>query len=75
MQGQISSIAWSRDGRVLLFARRDELWRVAVAGGAAQKVASVAPNLHELRLHPDGRRIAFTAGVHHGEVWVMENTR
>jgi hypothetical protein len=26
-----------------------------------------------LRLHPDGKRIAFQAGEEHGEVWVIEN--
>jgi hypothetical protein len=26
-----------------------------------------------LRFHPDGKRIAFTAGSYSGEVWVLEN--
>jgi len=26
-----------------------------------------------LRTHPDGRRLAFVAGRHKTEVWVMEN--
>ena len=30
-------------------------------------------NLRELRVHPDGRQIAFTAGEGRGELWVMEN--
>jgi hypothetical protein len=27
----------------------------------------------ELSIHPDGRRIAFTAGSRKEEVWVMDN--
>lgn len=32
-----------------------------------------APALREVRMHPDGIRIAFTAGAPHREVWAMEN--
>ncbi len=51
-----------------------EFWRVAAGGGAAQKIDLGIRQVSELRVHPDGRRIAFTAGSGgKSEVWVMEN--
>ena len=29
--------------------------------------------LRNLALNPDGRRVAFTAGIPTGEVWMLEN--
>ena len=71
----IRSIAWTPDGRYLLFAKRDELWRIPVEGGEPQELGIAMENLHEIRVHPDGRRIAFTArdARDGGQVWVMEN--
>ncbi|MFC1718588.1 hypothetical protein ACFL6S_33340, partial [Candidatus Poribacteria bacterium] len=69
---------WTSDGRHLLFfgSPKDEatgLWRIAVEGGEPQNLGLTMK--HSLSLHPDGRRIAFTApGSGHGaEVWAMEN--
>jgi Tol biopolymer transport system component len=51
-----------------------ELWRIRMEGGEAQKVGSLVKGLNGLSVHPDGRRIAFTAVEQRGaEVWVMEN--
>jgi len=72
--GRIYSVAWTSDGRYLLFSRRGEVWRVPADGGAAIKLELPRmESLRELRVHPDGRRLAFTAGVGAAEVWVMEN--
>ncbi len=78
----IIPLAWTPDGRHLLFAKRDstrsqermfELWRIAVEGGAPQKLELAMERLRDLRIHPDGRRLAFTAGAYKAEVWVMEH--
>jgi Tol biopolymer transport system component len=72
--GRIYSIAWTRDGRHLLFSRRGELWRIPAAGGAAEKLDSPAvEGLREIRVHPGGRSLAFTGHTGRGEVWVVEN--
>jgi tricorn protease-like protein len=72
--GRIYSVAWTRDGRYLLFSRRGELWRVPAEGGDAVKLELPRmESLRELRVHPDGRRLAFTAGAGAAEVWVMDN--
>jgi len=72
-------LAWSRDGRRLLFVRRvDEpgtgfvLMVIPAAGGEARKLLS-APRIMNLRVHPDGRRIVWGGGQFRAEVWVMEN--
>jgi hypothetical protein len=57
-----------------MFARGGELWRApSQGGGAAKKMDLSAENLREIRVHPGGGKIAFTAGEIAGEVWVMEN--
>ena len=78
-------VAWTPDGQYLLFGRdlppdpqhempRTELWRVPVAGGEAQRTGLVIDGaIGELRIHPDGRRIAFTLRQETDELWVMEN--
>lgn len=72
-------LAWSRDGRRLLFARRGaeagsrwELMVIPVAGGEPRKLLD-APMILNLRVHPDGRRVIWGGGQFRGEVWVMEN--
>jgi hypothetical protein len=72
------------DGRHLLFQRvigpegsaRNELWRISAAGGQPQKLELTLPRMGHLRVHPDGRQIAFTAyssQAGKSEVWVMQN--
>ena len=75
-------LEWTPDGRQVLFTKggsdpqdlKFELWRVAAEGGKAQKVELAMDGLRDVRIHPDGHRIAFSAGQPtNAEVWVMEN--
>ncbi|MFC1639669.1 hypothetical protein ACFL3B_02780, partial [Gemmatimonadota bacterium] len=79
-------IEWSPDGRDLFYELRhsetgQRFWRVPVEGGEPREIdLGVAPGdaafLHgvvNLRLHPSGRRVAFTSRSTEGEVWVMED--
>lgn len=73
-------INWTLDGRHLLFVRASgpmeldrTVWKVAVADGATQKTELTGKSLRDLHLHPDGRRLAFTAGEGADELWVIEN--
>jgi Tol biopolymer transport system component len=65
------ALTWSADGRFLFFGKR-ELWRVAAETGALEKIAITMAPLLEVRVHPDGRRIAFSAFENGAELWVME---
>jgi len=73
----VDSVVWSRDGRHLLFAKRNQeqnLYKVAAAGGEPQKLdITVSGTNIGLRMHPDGRRIAFTSGERMSEFWALEN--
>jgi Tol biopolymer transport system component len=73
-----TSLVWSPDGSQILFTKGQNLsfglWRVPAGGGDAQEVGLTRDFLREVRLHPDGRQIAFAAGEPSSpEVWVMEN--
>lgn len=72
-KGESISVAWARDGSRLLVSRAGKLWRVPLEGGPAQKVEMPAEVQGGISIHPDARRIAFTAGKISSEVWVMEN--
>lgn len=74
------SLAWTRDGKYILFAKtngeRRELWRIPAEGGEATftGLAVTGTNLYFLRAHPDGRRIGFVIGGSRiAEIWTMEN--
>lgn len=73
-----SGVAWTADDRFLLFTQRagdldsQSFWRVSADGGQPQKVRT--NGLAFPSVHPDGRHIAFTAGVsQRAEVWVIQN--
>jgi Tol biopolymer transport system component len=76
------SAAWSPDGRYIVFfkgvkgrEREWKLWRIPAEGGEAEFLGlNIKGQLTgELRLHPDGHRIAIDGVMVNLEVWVMEN--
>jgi Tol biopolymer transport system component len=77
----ITTISWTPYGHQLLYGRKTgqddmtELWLISVENGKPQKLDLAIPELLHLRVHPQGRRIAFTARAQQQkvEVWVMEN--
>ena len=71
---------FSPDGRYLIFRREGRegtsgIWRIPAEGGEHQRLELGMRGVRDLRVHPDGRRVAFTASPRKGktEVWVMEN--
>jgi Tol biopolymer transport system component len=80
-----TSMAWTPDGRAFLVrkmlaagGKTSELWLVPVADKPPRKldfdVNRVAPYAAgKLRLHPDGRQVAYVSGRWSNEVWVLEN--
>lgn len=78
----VGELAWSHDGRHVVLLKgagrpatetKSELWRFPVEGGPPVKVALPMEGVRDLRLHPDGRHLAFTAGNSGTDLWVMEN--
>src|SRR5262245_10449300 len=74
--GGSTGAEWTPDGRNLILTAAGEgtpeIWCVSLEGGQPLKMAIPADWQGSLRVHPDGRRIAFTAGNTRSEVWVME---
>ncbi|MCP5119592.1 MAG: hypothetical protein GY953_53010 [bacterium] len=76
-QPSVSGLAWTRDGAQLLFSRAGKpaarMWRIPAKGGKPKKLRLATNEGARISVHPDGRRLAFTAGKTHIEVWAMEN--
>jgi len=77
---QLSALDWAPDSRHIVYATtagngRSELWRVRIEDGETESLGVLFEGLrlYGLSLHPDGRRIALTAGTpRRSEVWVAE---
>lgn len=81
---RLFGIDWTPDGKYILATFREDmatktidLWRLPVEGGEPQKIASLPPtnyaNQASIHMHPDGSRLAITAGHQKFELWAMEN--
>jgi Tol biopolymer transport system component len=71
-----NTLAWTPDQRFLLFVQDDHaLWKVPAVGGEASKVGiSMTARIKSPAVHPDGKRIVFSAiDADKSEVWVLEN--
>jgi Tol biopolymer transport system component len=75
-------LAWSPDQRYLFFVRPSGdmgdgsmvIWRVPIAGGEAESIGVSMNRIRALRMHPDGRRIAFDSVIDAlSELWALEN--
>ena len=64
------ALNWSADGRFLFFGN-GELWRVAVENGVSGKVG-IAMHFVDVRVNPDGKKIAFFTQEFGGELWAMD---
>ena len=86
MPDQLSTIDWARDGRHIYVVRASladagpanpagtslRVDRVSVADGATRTVHfGIAGNFTPIAIHPDGRRIFFTAGHGANELWEL----
>ena len=72
-------LAWTPDGRYLLFVKatglnRAELFRVPASGGIPESTGISARGLSFLNVHPDGTRITYTVGQYfQTDIWALEN--
>jgi Tol biopolymer transport system component len=73
-----NTLIWTPDSRQILMARgrdgRSTLWKISADGGPAQEIGLSMPGLiRMMRLHPDGRRLAFMNGEGKDEIWALDN--
>ena len=77
-------VSWSADGKAMFVGKaaqggQPELWRVPVDGSAPVRVGAFPfrDQIGSLRVHPDGRRIAFSqdadVAMEPSTVWVLDN--
>ncbi len=71
---------WTPDGGAVIFTKwitkpnePMALWRVSIHGGDPQPLGLSMPGIRDVSVHPNGRKITFTAGWPMNELWVMEN--
>gem|GEM_PF-1855857 len=79
----LDSGGWTHDGRTILFVRTSpatpergregELWAVSAEGGSPRRLGLSRHALRDIRVSPDGCRIAFTTGFPDQGLWVFEN--
>ena len=74
-----STLAWSKDGQSVLVTRcklgppqKCEVWRTPVNGGAPERIIA-ADIIFEIRVSPDGKRLAYLASQSSGDIWEMRN--
>lgn len=76
--GGLNGMEWTRDGRELLFLTPGPpaatLWRIPFEGGRPERLGLTWDGLAGIRIHPDGRRLAFGAGQTRSEVWAIDNS-
>ena len=77
-----NTVAWSRDGRSILFNQEQEqplgdlhwgVTRVPVEGGGPATLAIATGNMQGFALSPDGSRIAYSANESANELWALDN--
>lgn len=71
--------SWAPDGRSLMVntfwsgSDRRETWLIPIDGGQPKTLDLPGHSWGRIRVHPDGKRIAYHAGGLKTEVWVLEN--
>ena len=71
--------SWTPDSRGLMMntfwnnGERRETWLVYLDGGIPKAIDLPGYSWGRIRVHPDGKRVAYHAGQLKSEVWVLEN--
>ena len=74
VNGEISGIAWSGDGKSLVVAALGNLMRVSIAGGEPQRLLSER-DVESPAISRDGRRLAYAQHVVNTNIWRVPLTR
>jgi Tol biopolymer transport system component len=76
----ISAFCWTPDGNILMMkGRRDriddphQLWKISTQDGKLQNLGLSTDYAYDLRIHPDGKRIAIWTVIDTSELWVLNN--
>jgi Tol biopolymer transport system component len=68
---------WTPDGRSILFTRIDSgkpsLWVISASGGSPRPINLELGQTQALKIHPDGKRVAYNTGRNALELWRLDN--
>ncbi len=71
------SVAWGPGGRTVLVVKGvsagAHLWSIAIDGGEQRKMDLSLQSGYGVRVHPDGRQVAYLDGENKFEIMVLEN--
>jgi len=82
-----SPVRWSADGLAVFIVARHEaapatLWRITVATGRRERIATLEPvdstgflGIASVQITPDGRQVAYTTGQYLGDLYLAEGIR
>jgi len=70
--GKIEGLDWSPDSTALLLSAPPTLWRAHSGTGHVERLDARLDQQDSVRLHPDGKRVAYAAGKVREEVWVVK---
>ncbi len=74
--GKLTGVEWASSGESLYVSTPGKaapaLWRVSLDGGMPERLALELEREGGIRLHPDGRRFAYTLNQERNEVWAFD---
>jgi Tol biopolymer transport system component len=74
--GGVLGLEWTPDSEAVLISTPGDpaaaLWRATLDGEKPQRLTARIERRDSIRIHPSGRRVAYTTGSTGSEVWVME---
>lgn len=81
--GVWTNVAWSPDSQHVYFVKwkentemniiETELWSVPISGEEPEFTGLKMEYIQDIRIHPNGDRLAFTSGSWKNQYWIMEN--
>jgi Tol biopolymer transport system component len=74
VRGHANALCWAPDGQSIYCEFSTGLWNFPVNGGKPKKIYKGKDlSFSELRVHPDGKRFAFSIRKGSFELWTMDN--
>ena len=75
LSGWLRNLEWTPDSKNLVFAATDGGWILPVSGGAPIRIDPSLPvgSADGIRIHPDGRHVAYRVDGARTEIWALEN--
>ncbi len=67
-----SGLAWTLDGREIVFTSRKQLWRVSVSGDTPERLSATGDHIYSPAISRQGNRLAYTQYSWDQNIWRFE---